>query len=173
MLAKNLNVSKGLVNGARGIIKGFDSGSAGTSSVLWYQFFSQKNHTHCSIMLPHWMPISILGWDIGKQMFLIVLWFPWKETSVRKKMQTYLQTDFIFNYFVICTCAIAKSETLYCLCSLSMITIFNKVPFALWFFWTNSTKNRFNLKKEIACSTHTLTDIISSQKCTFQLIWLW
>ena len=29
MLAKNLNVSKGLVNGARGIIKRFDSGSAG------------------------------------------------------------------------------------------------------------------------------------------------
>ena len=29
MLAKNLNVLKGLVNGARGIIKGFDKGSAG------------------------------------------------------------------------------------------------------------------------------------------------
>jgi len=29
MLAKNLNVSRGLVNGARGIIKGFESGSAG------------------------------------------------------------------------------------------------------------------------------------------------
>ena len=29
MLAKNLNVLKGLVNGARGIIKGFDEGSAG------------------------------------------------------------------------------------------------------------------------------------------------
>jgi len=33
MLAKNLNVSKGLVNGARGIIKGFESGSAGMSYV--------------------------------------------------------------------------------------------------------------------------------------------
>ena len=29
MLTKNLNVSKGLVNGARGIIKRFESGSAG------------------------------------------------------------------------------------------------------------------------------------------------
>ena len=29
MLAKNLNVLRGLVNGAHGIIKGFDLGSAG------------------------------------------------------------------------------------------------------------------------------------------------
>ena len=43
MLAKNLNVSKGLVNGARGIIKGFNSGSAGMFIQLFQLTLSVQN----------------------------------------------------------------------------------------------------------------------------------
>ena len=39
MLAKNLDVHKGLVNGARGVVTGFESGMQGKSGKLIVSFF--------------------------------------------------------------------------------------------------------------------------------------
>lgn len=72
MLAKNLNVSRGLVNGARGIIKGFESGSAGTSSV--------KNTTLDD-------PRCLYHSKCLEYVHIVVAWFSWNET-VLEKMET-------------------------------------------------------------------------------------
>lgn len=51
MLTKNLDVARGLVNGARGVVVAFESGRHGNLKRMLYLFINAVIHFHCLYLL--------------------------------------------------------------------------------------------------------------------------